>query len=332
MATRWGIAGAGKISNDFVTAMKVLKDDHQVVAVGDRALADAQTFAKKFEIEKAYGSYGELAKNPDVEVVYIGVIHPLHLGVASLMINAGKHVLCEKPLCMNAKETRELVELARKKKVFLMEAVWSRFFPVYKEMMERIKSGEIGDVVQVFCSFGANLEHVDRSVKKSLGGGGTLDLGLYCVQFASLVMGGEKPAKVVAAGHLNYDGVDESASATLVYSKGRLATLNSSIHCKLPCEGIIIGTKGTLKVNYPVWCPESFESPSGKFVSLLPNTGQSFIYTNGQGMMYETMEVRRCIKQGLLESPMMSLDETMVLAEVIEQIRRQVGVTFPQDD
>ncbi|XP_042892102.1 trans-1,2-dihydrobenzene-1,2-diol dehydrogenase-like [Penaeus japonicus] len=330
MATRWGIASTGKISSDFVTAMKGLKDDHRVVAVGARSLADAQAFAKKHGAKKAYGSYEALSKDPDVEVVYIGTIHPFHLPVAKLMINAGKHVLCEKPLCLNVKQTKELVALAREKKVFLMEAVWSRLFPVYKEMMKRINAGEIGDVVQVFCSFGLPIG-TDRVLKKALGGGATLDLGVYCVQFASLVMGGERPEKVLAGGHLNAEGVDATTSATVVYSKGRVATLNCSFRCELPCEGIVVGTKGTLKVSNPIWCPLQLESPSGKFDSPLPDFGGSFNFTHGQGMMYEAAEVRRCLHEGLLESPHIKLDETLILSEIMESVRKQVGVTYPQD-
>ncbi|XP_042892092.1 trans-1,2-dihydrobenzene-1,2-diol dehydrogenase-like isoform X2 [Penaeus japonicus] len=331
MATRWGIASAGKISSDYVTAMKALKDDHRVVAVGARSLADAQAFAKKHGVERAYGSYEELSRDPDVEIVYIGTIHPFHLPVAKLMVNAGKHVLCEKPLCINLKDTKELVALARQKKVFFMEGVWSRFFPVYKEMMKRINAGEIGDVIQVLCSFGHPLENIPRSVEKELGGGATLDLGVYCVQFASLIMGGERPEKVLAAGHLNDNGVDATTSATLVYSKGRVATLNCSIRCELPCEGIVVGTKGTLKVSSPVWCPVHLESPSGKFDSPLPDLGHSYIFKNGQGMMYEAADVRRCLQEGLLENPHITLDETLLLSEILESIRKQVGVTYPQD-
>jgi len=332
MATRWGIASSGKICSDFVTAMKALPEgDHRLVAVGARALDRAQAFAKTHGVEKAYGSYQELANDPDVEVVYVGPIHPQHLNVASIMVKAGKHVICEKPLCMNVKETKQLVELARQKKVFLMEAVWSRCFPVYKEMMRRIDAGEIGEVVQVLSSFGQAIEHVDRIAKKEEGGGVTLDLGIYTVQFAQLVMGKQRPLKVLAGGHLNKDGVDETTSATLVYPGGRVATLNSSMRCLLPCEGIVVGTKGTIKVNYPMWCPESLESPSGKFESLLPVSDRSFNFGNSQGMMYEAAEVRRCLKEGLLESPLVSLDETLLMAELMEDIRKQIGVVYEQD-
>lgn len=332
MATRWGIAGSGKISADFAMAMKALGNEHKLVAVAARALVNAETFAKTHGAEKAYDSYEELAKDPNIDVVYVGVIHPYHIHVARIMIESGKAVLCEKPLCMNVKETKQLIDLARDKKVFLMEAVWSRFFPVYKMMMKRIQSGEIGDVVQVISSFGQPIEHVNRATKKPLGGGSTLDLGVYCAQFASIVMGGERPLKIVSGGHMNSEGIDETISATVVYSKGRVATLMCSLRCTLPCEGVVVGTKGTLKVNFPMWCPESLESPSGKFESLLPKTGQSYTFLNSQGLMYEAMEVRDCLQKGLLESPSMPLDETLILAEIMEAMRTQVGVVYPQDN
>lgn len=329
MATRWGIVSAGLISSDFVNALKLLPPgEHRLVAVAARSLERAKSFATKNGVEKAYGSYEDLAKDPDVEVVYIGTIHPYHLSVGSLMIQAGKHVLCEKPMCMSVKETKQLIKLAKEKKVFLMEAVWSRFFPVYHEMTKRIKAGEIGDVVQVLSSFGKSLEHVDRETKRELGAGTTLDLGIYTVQFATLIMGGEKPEKVLAGGHLSAQGIDESTSTTLVYSGRRLASLASTIRADLPSEAFVIGTKGTIKVHYPMWCPESFESPSGKYESLLPKSNHSFNFGNSQGLMYEAVEVRRCIKEGLLESPGMSHEESLTIAEIMEQIRRQVGVKY----
>ncbi|XP_042216075.1 trans-1,2-dihydrobenzene-1,2-diol dehydrogenase-like [Homarus americanus] len=333
MATRWGIVSAGLISNDFVGALKALPEgEHRVVAVAARSLESAKKFASKYGVEKAYGSYDELARDPNVEVVYIGTIQTQHLPVASLMIQAGKHVLCEKPLCMNVKEVKQLIQLAKEKKVFLMEAVWSRFFPVYQELTRRIQSGEIGDVVQVICSFGKSIEDVTRMVRRETGGGATLDLGLYTVQFTTLVMGGDKPQKVLACGHLNDNGVDETISTSLVYSGRRVASLSSTIRGDLPSEGFVIGTKGTIKVNYPMWAPESLESSSGKYESLLPKTGHIFNFENSQGLMYEAVEVRRCLNEGLLESPVMTHKESLTNAEVMEKMRTQVGVKFDQDD
>ncbi|XP_063612011.1 trans-1,2-dihydrobenzene-1,2-diol dehydrogenase-like [Penaeus indicus] len=326
-ATRWGIASAGLIASDFVSALKALPaEEHRLVAVAARSLESARAFRDKHGVEKAYESYAKLAEDPEIDVVYVGVIQVHHLAVASMMLKAGKHVLCEKPLCMNVQETKQLIDLAKEKKVFLMEAVWSRFFPVYREMMKRIAAGEIGDVVQVLASFGKSAEHVERLVRKDTGGGATLDMGIYTVQFATLVMDGDKPLKVLAGGHLNQEGVDVVTSATLVYPKGRTASLSTTIRADLPSEAFVVGTKGTIKVNYPMWCPESFESPSGTYTAPLPVTGQTYNFNNSQGLMYEAAEVRRCINAGLLESPGMTHGESITIAEIMEQMRAQVGV------
>lgn len=164
MALKWGIAAAGKISHDFVNAVGTLsKDDHQVVAIAARDLSRSKEFAKLFEIPKAYGSYLELAKDGDVEVVYVGTLNPQHLEVALLMLEHGKHVLVEKPLCMNEKQVQTLIAYAQKKKLFLMEAIWSRFFPSYQYVQKQIKNGTLGEIQSVEIGFGfAKLEAVDR--------------------------------------------------------------------------------------------------------------------------------------------------------------------------
>lgn len=333
MATRWGIISTGVISNDFVSALQVLpKEEHQVVAVAARSLHDAKNFAAKFGIEKAYGSYSEVANNPNVDVVYIGTINAYHLPVASEMLQAGKAVLCEKPLCMNVRETRQLVQTAQQCGVFLMEAVWSRFFPTYQELSRRLQDGEIGEVVQVIASLGFNLPYKETLQKPEMGGGVTLAMGIYPVQLATLAMGGDKPLQVLAGGHLNNKGgVDETTSTCLVYSNGRVASLSASMRADLPSEAFIVGTKGTIKVHFPMCCPEDIEGPWGKSTHPLPKNTFPFNLPNSQGLMYEAMEVRRCLREGLLESPGMSHAESITLAEVMEQIRTQVGTVYPQD-
>lgn len=163
MALRWGIASAGKISFDFVNALGTLSDnDHQVVAVAARDLSRAQEFADKFVIAKAYGTYVELAEDPNVEVVYIGTLNPQHYEVAQLMLEHGKHVLVEKPLCMNEKQAKKLIAYAERKKLFLMEAIWSRFFPSYQYLQKQIRNGMLGDVKSVHVDFGIPIQHVER--------------------------------------------------------------------------------------------------------------------------------------------------------------------------
>lgn len=155
MALKWGIASAGLISHDFVNALSTLShDDHEVIAVAARDLTRAQRFAKRFNISEAYGNYMDLAKDKNVEVVYIGVLNPQHLEVAMMMMENGKHVLCEKPLCMNEKQLRQLTEYAKKMNLFLMEGIWSRFFPSYQYVRQRIQEGALGDIVSVDVQFG----------------------------------------------------------------------------------------------------------------------------------------------------------------------------------
>jgi len=331
MATKWGIASAGLISHDFTNAIGVHpSSDHKVVAVAARKLEDAKEFAAKHGIERAYSDYEELAKDAEVDVIYIGAINTVHLALAKMYINAGKAVICEKPLCMNVKETKELVELARSKKVFLMEAVWSRCLPAYKALKDEISAGTIGEVKQVIATFGEIID-VPRMHKKDLGGGTILDLGIYTIQVAQMVFDGETPV-VVGGGHMGEDGVDESTSATLTYKNGRTATLITHSRVKLPNEAIIVGTKGTLTLPYPMWTPTELQTPSGLKTFPLPSGAKHpFNFGNSANMAYESQHVRECLLAGKTESPLVSLEETLTMASIMEQVRKQIGVVYPQD-
>jgi len=334
MATRWGIASAGRISHDFTNSIVgVLPgEDHQVVAVAARKLEDAQKFAEKHGIGKAYGEYSGLATDPDIDVVYVGCIHPHHLALARLYLEAGKHVLCEKPLCMNVRETAELVQLARTKKLFLMEAIWSRCIPSYQALKQELAQATIGDVKQVLCTFGAVIE-ADRLHKKELGGGSILDLGVYTVQLAQLVYGGDQPA-VTATGHLGQGDCDESASISLTYSEGRTATLVIHSRVNLPNEAVIIGTKGTLKLSAPMWTATELVYPDGskKSFPLPQGSKHGFNFLNSANFAHEAEHVRQCIKGGRTESNLLSLDETLTIAKIMEEARQQIGVVYPQDN
>jgi len=301
--------------------------EHQVVAVAARKLEDAEKFASKHSIPKAYGGYKELAQDAAVDVVYIGTINTTHLELAKMYIKAGKHVLCEKPMCMNTRETKELVDLARTRGVFLMEAVWSRCLPSYQAIRELLAAGEIGEVKQVEASFG-EVATAPRLHSKELGGGTVYDLGIYTIQFAQLVFGPEVP-RVVAGGHLGPDGCEESSSTSLIYKEGKTATITTHSRVKLPCEARIIGTKGTILVPFPFWTADKLVTPRGEQQFPLP-TGETHPYnfTNSANMAFESAHVRECILSGKTESPLVSLDETITFAKIIEETRRQIGVTF----
>ncbi|XP_015588477.1 trans-1,2-dihydrobenzene-1,2-diol dehydrogenase-like [Cephus cinctus] len=215
------------------------------------------------------------------------------------MLNNGKHVLCEKPLTLNSKQCSELIELAEKKNLFLMEAVWSRCFPIYDVIKKEIESGNIGDVMQVIVSFGFKLDQVDRVSLKRYGGGTIFDLGVYVLEFASFIFNGEEPTVIKAAGHLNDDGVDVSVSATLTYKNKRTAIVLTHSIVKLENEAQIIGTRGTIKVP-DFWCPIKIELPTGKVEIPLPKAAHLFNFYNSAGLRYEAIEARACLKAGML--------------------------------
>jgi len=331
MATKWGIASCGFIAHDFTNAIGTHpKGEHQVVACAARSGDSAQEFASKHGIPRAYGDYAKLATDPEVQVIYVASINPAHLPMVRMYLEAGKAVLCEKPLAMNMKETKELVELSRSKGVFLMEAIWSRCLPAYQALKEQLASGSIGEVKQVVATFGEKIP-VPRMHKKEMGGGSILDLGIYTIQLAQLVFGGEEPL-VVGAGHQGEDGCDESTSTSLLYTGGRTATLITHSRVQLPNTAVIVGTKGTITVPRPMWTPISLETPGGvKDFPLPTGSAHPYNFANSANMAYESAHVRDCLNKGLKESPLLPLDETIVLARIMETVRRQIGVTYPQD-
>lgn len=332
MATRWGICSAGKISHDFSVALRTLaSEDHQIVAVAARDLQHAEEFARKHSIPRAYGSYDELAKDPDVDVVYVGTIHPHHLSAGKLFMKSRKNVLIEKPLAMNSREVQELITAAQKDSVFLMEAIWTRFFPASLEVRRLLSGGEVGDVRLVRADLGAPLTHIARLAERKMGGGALLDLGIYCLQFVFMVFNGERPESIQATGHCIDTGVDGTAVLVLKFSGNRLAICTCSITVMLTNDAVITGTKGNIKVPNHMWCPTALEVNGKEMQFPLPEADMTLNFTNSTGLRYEAEEVRRCLQKGLKESPGMLWAHSILIAEVIDEARRQLGVTYDQD-
>ncbi|XP_016374040.1 trans-1,2-dihydrobenzene-1,2-diol dehydrogenase-like [Sinocyclocheilus rhinocerous] len=305
MATRWGICGAGNISHDFSF----------IVAVAARSLESAEKFAKTHGIPKAYGSYQELVKDPNIDVLYIGVLHTHHLQVGLLFLNAGKNVLCEKPFAMNLREVRQLVSAARENNVFLMEAVWSRCFPVYAEVGRLLSESAVGQVKMVKVYFGLPLLDRERATQKEQGGGALMDIGIYCLQFALMVFKGERPESIHATGVLLPSG---TVNITI-------ALVTVHIHCA-KC----IYLRWFL-VAHPMHCPTVLELNGKKTEFPLPEPGLPLNFHNSTGLRYEAEEVRRCLLKGLKESIKMSLTDSELLIEIMDEARRQVGVVYEQD-
>ncbi|KAI8422709.1 hypothetical protein MSG28_006475 [Choristoneura fumiferana] len=305
---------AGKICSDFVNAVNSYpgKGDQVIAAVAARDRSRAEEFAKLHNIATVFDSYQAMADSSGVvDVVYIGALNPDHFALTKLFLKKGKHVLCEKPMCLNLKQTQALVNIARQKKLFLMEAVWSRFAPVYLALEKDIDSGKLGDVKLVEVNFGVPLISVDRLTKKDLGGSALLDIGVYTLQFAQFIFKDE-PTKVTAVGTVNEEGVDIIAHIILEYSGGRRAVLN---------------------VEDPFHFPEDLTHADGSVENFPLHTSDiPYYFGNSAGLVYESLEVVRCIKEGLLESPRMSLKESLTLAKLKDTIRKQIGVHFDVDD
>lgn len=303
----------------------------QVVAVAARDLSRAKEFAQKHNIPKAYGSYEELAKDPNVEVAYVGTQHPQHKAAVMLCLAAGKAVLCEKPMGVNAAEVREMVTEARSRGLFLMEAIWTRFFPASEALRSVLAQGTLGDLRVARAEFGKNLTHVPRAVDWAQAGGALLDLGIYCVQFISMVFGGQKPEKISVVGRRHETGVDDTVTVLLQYPGEVHGSFTCSITAQLSNTASVSGTKGMAQLLNPCWCPTELVVKGEHKEFLLPPVPKNCNFDNGAGMSYEAKHVRECLRKGLKESPVIPLVESELLADILEEVRKAIGVTFPQD-
>uniref|UniRef100_A0A4W3J4B1 Trans-1,2-dihydrobenzene-1,2-diol dehydrogenase n=1 Tax=Callorhinchus milii TaxID=7868 RepID=A0A4W3J4B1_CALMI len=332
MATKWGICSVGRICHDFLVALRSLpSEDHEVVCVASRDLSRAKAFAKRHNIPTAYGSYEELAQDPKPDIIYVGTIHPCHLEVALSMMEAGKNVLCEKPLAMNEGEVQELVRTARQTNMFLMEGLWTRFFPVSNTIRSLLSQNVLGDIKMVIVEQGIYMMDTPRLMQKELGGGVLLDIGCNSIQFVCMVFKGEKPDSIDATGFLTHTGVDESVTIVLKYSGKRMAVVTVTMAVQLTNEATIVGTKGTIKIPDHMWCPTRLVVNREKQEFPLPEPSQPLNFPHSMGLRYEAEEVRQCLQKGLKECPLIPLAESELIASIMDEVRKQIGVIYPQD-
>jgi predicted dehydrogenase len=323
---RWGILGTGAIARQFVEGLGHLPEA-EALAVGSRSEASAEMFARERGIPQRYGSYEELAADPDVDVVYVATPHPFHAGNAELCLEAGKAVLCEKPFTLNAAEAERVVGLARERGLFLMEGMWTRFFPLMERVRALISTGGIGEPRILTADFGfrAPLDPVSRLFAPDLGGGALLDVGVYCVSLATMVLG--QPVRTAGLSHLGETGVDEQAAMILEHEAGRLSNLSIGIRTATPQEATILGTEGYLKIQAPWWRPITMTiSRPGRE----DETVEAPI--TGNGFNYEAAEVMRCLDEGRTESGIMPLDETLSVMGTMDDLRAAWGLRYPSEE
>ncbi|HEU4852660.1 MAG TPA: Gfo/Idh/MocA family oxidoreductase [Telluria sp.] len=322
---RWGILSTGKIARAFAEA---LRDTPGAVlaAVGSRTPEGAQAFCAEFG-GTPYGSYEELAAAPGVDAIYIGTPHPMHASNAMLALNGGKAVLCEKAFTMNRREAEQVVALARSRKLFLMEAMWTRFLPAIEEAKRLIDAGEIGTVRQVVADFGfaAKVGPEHRLINAELGGGALLDLGIYPLSIAAYLLG--PVASVSAQAVMQPNGVDAQTAFTLKHANGTLSICSASMLARTPVELVVSGERGFVRVN------SRFHRATSVTIDCegaSPRTIEAPYL--GNGYVHEIVEVHRCLAAGLLESPRMTHSESVALMGVMDDIRAQIGLRYAADD
>lgn len=327
---RWGFVSTGNIAATVAKDLALLADA-ELHAVSSRRQLAAEAFAKKAGFVKAYGDdagvpgYQRLLADPLVDVVYIATPHAQHFEIASAALRAGKHVLCEKALTINAREAAELVALAGELKLFLMEAVWSRFLPSMQRMFGIAASGELGQIQWVSADIGfpAPADSASRLWNINDGGGALLDMTVYPLLWALGTLG--FPQSVSALATLTENGVDAQNALTLGYESGAQAQLTSSLLAHGPKTCTVAGSLGYLQAT------GSTNNPRELNVQIGWDTQRTEQFETGHGYTYELREVTRCIQQGLVESPVMPLEDSLNVMRLFDGIRSQLGIRYPND-
>jgi len=321
---RWGIIGPGAIARKFAEGLRVIPDA-KLTACASREKERAEAFGKEFGAARRYGSYAEMVRDDEVDAVYVATPHPFHREHTLLCLDAGKAVLCEKPFAMNVHEAEAMIARAREKKVFLMEAMWTRFLPHIREAKRLADAGRIGDPRlwrADFC-FRAGWDPESRLLNPALGGGGLLDVGVYTLHHAFLFLG---PAlEVRASADIGKTGVDEAMAFSTRHDGGRLASMTCAVRLNLPHAAALYGTDGHIAVNELWWQPSGLKvTAGGKTEEVVPEAV-------GNGYNYEAVEVARCLREGLLESPHLPWSETMAVMRAMDDVRKQIGLKYPAD-
>ena len=322
---RWGILATGHIARKFAIGVRASQLG-VLAAVGSRSREKAEAFGIEFDIPRRHGSYEALAADADVDAIYVSTPNPMHHANALLCLNAGKAVLCEKPFAINARQAAEVIALARAKKLFLMEALWSRFLPTIVKARELVAEGAIGELRMILAdfSFRCTWNPDSRLLSPQLGGGGLLDVGIYPISLACMFFG---PAREVASqAHLGETGVDEQAGIVLKYDAGRLAVLACGVRTQSPMEARILGTEGSIHLHGPWWKGDRLTLTAG---GKEPQALHLPIAANGYN--YEADEVARRIAAGQLESDVIPLDETLSIMKTLDTIRGQWGLKYPME-
>ena len=322
---RWGILATGWIAELFVTDLQLT--GRSVTAVGSRSAASAERFAKAFNIPKAHASYEALAADPNVDIIYIATPHPQHVAAAKLALNAGKHILVEKPFTINATEAAEITALAATKGLLVLEAMWTRFLPHMHRIRAIIAAGTIGEVRSITADHRQKLpdDPKHRLNDLALGGGALLDLGIYPISFTWDILG--KPDSMHASATFRDTGADAQVATIFHYASGAIATTLSSSDSAGPNRACIVGSKGRIEIDRVWYEPTSFRVYASDN-SLLETFNQPRI---GRGMQYQAEEAEQLIAAGKIASAILSPEQTVQIMQTLDALRAQIGLKYPSE-
>ncbi len=319
---RWGIVGTGSIANKFAKAVKNA-DNAKLVAVASRTKESADAFGDKYDIEKRFASYEDLATFDGVDAVYIALPHTLHAPTTKLFMESGKHVLCEKPITINEKELLEIINLNADKKVYVMEALWTRFLPTINKIKSMIDQDIIGDVLEISADFCYNcIDHSKMIYDNAYAGGSLLDVGIYGLNFASIFLG-DNVTDIKTAAKVKC-GVDERLNVLLTYENGAIARISSAITLEKPATAYIYGTKGYIRIP-------TFFGPSQFEVTVSGKTTKYEVPFKGNGFEEEIEECNKNILNGKTQSDIMPLSKSLIITKLMDKIREQIGLVYDAD-
>ena len=318
----WGICGPGGIARAFAQDLTLMQG-HTIGAVGSRSLENAQKFATTFG-GTAYGSYEELVADPTIDAIYVATPHPAHHDNVILALNAGKPVLCEKPFSVNAHEAQAMIDAAARNGVALMEAMWARFLPHYAKVREIVDSGVLGPILSIHADHGQRLadQGIARLIEPALAGGALLDLGIYPVSFAHMILG--TPAQITSTAVMTDRGVDAQTSMIFTYQEGAQAVLTTTMIEQTPCRAVVAGLNGWLEID------RTFYNPAAMRVVL--NDGTTTEYPNaykGHGLREQAEVFAQLVRSGKLESEILTWKATVEIMTTLDTVREQIGLKYP---
>ncbi len=321
----WGILGPGGIAQAFAKDLTFI-EGHTIGAVGSRSIANAEKFANTFG-GTAYGSYEELVADSSIDAIYVATPHPAHHDNVILALNAGKPVLCEKPFAVNAKQAQAMVDAAAKNKVALMEAMWARFLPHYAKVREIVASGVLGPILSIHADHGQRLadQGIPRLVDPQLAGGALLDLGIYPISFAHMILG--NPTSITSKAVMTDRGVDAQTSMIFSYDNGAQAVLTTTMIEQTPCRAVVAGLHGWLEID------RTFYNPASMRVIL--NDGSVTEYPSaytGHGLREQAESFKQIVQSGAVESKVLTWKDTVDIMKSMDTVRSQIGLRYPFED